>query len=105
MKSTVPMLRRIQVMEGPLTIYTATEQKDLLLSLFPLAYEVELDLSNVDELDSAGLQLLILIKRESLKEGTQLLLSNLSATVTDAIRLSGLDDYFANPLFAQSLGA
>jgi anti-anti-sigma factor len=105
MKSTVPMLRRIQVMEGPLTIYTATEQKDLLLSLFPLAHEVELDLSNVDELDSAGLQLLILIKRESLKEGTQLLLSNLSATVTDAIRLSGLDDYFANPLFAQSLGA
>jgi len=73
--------------------------------LFPLAHEVELDLSNVDELDSAGLQLLILIKRESLKEGTQLLLSNLSATVTDAIRLSGLDDYFANPLFAQSLGA
>jgi len=41
MKSTVPMLRRIPVMEGPLTIYTATEQKDLLLSLFPLAPEVE----------------------------------------------------------------
>ncbi|KRP77171.1 sulfate transporter [Pseudomonas veronii] len=99
------MLRRIQVMEGPLTIYTATEQKDLLLSLFPLAHEVELDLSNVDELDSAGLQLLILIKRESLKDGTQLLLSNPSATVIEAIRLSGLDDYFANPLFAQSLGA
>ena len=105
MKSTVPMLRRIQVMEGPLTIYTATEQKDLLLSLFPLAHEVELDLSNVDELDSAGLQLLILIKRESLKDGTQLLLSNPSATVIEAIRLSGLDDYFANPLSAQSLGA
>lgn len=105
MKSTVPMLRRIQVMEGPLTIYTATEQKDLLLSLFPLAHEVELDLSNVDELDSAGLQLLILIKRESFKDGTQLLLSNPSATVIEAIRLSGLDDYFANPLFAQSLGA
>jgi anti-anti-sigma regulatory factor len=46
-----------------------------LLSLFP-GHEVELDLSNVDELDSAGLQLLILIKRESLMEGTQLLLSN-----------------------------
>jgi anti-sigma B factor antagonist len=105
MKSTVPMLRRIQVMEGPLTIYTATEQKDLLLSLFPLAHEVELDLSNVDELDSAGLQLLILIKRESLKGSTQLLLSNPSVAVTEAIRLSGLDDYFANPLFAQSLGA
>ena len=105
MKSTVPMLRRIQVMEGPLTIYTATEQKDLLLSLFLLAHEVELDLSNVDELDSAGLQLLILIKRESLMEGTQLLLSNPSPTVIEAIRLSGLDDYFANACFPLSAGA
>lgn len=105
MKSSVPMLRRIQVMEGPLTIYTASEQKDVLLSLFPLAHEVELDLSNVDELDSAGLQLLILIKRESLKEGSQLVLSNPSAAVIDALRLSGLDDYFANPCFPVSAGA
>jgi anti-sigma B factor antagonist len=105
MKSSVPMLRRIQVMEGPLTIYTAAEQKDVLLSLFPLAHEVELDLSNVDELDSAGLQLLILIKRESLKEGTQLLLSNPSSTVSEAFRLSGLDDYFTNACFTQSVGA
>ncbi|WP_026078177.1 MULTISPECIES: STAS domain-containing protein [unclassified Pseudomonas] len=105
MRSTPPMLRRIQVMEGPLTIYTATEQKDVLLSLFPLAHEVELDLSNVDELDSAGLQLLILIKRESFREGAQLLLSNPSPTVIEALRLSGLEDYFANPSFAPSAGA
>lgn len=105
MNSTVPMLRRIQVMEGPLTIYTATEQKDVLLSLFPLAHEVELDLSNVDEMDSAGLQLLILVKRESLMNGTQLLLSNPSPTVSEALRLSGLDDYFANASFAQPIGA
>lgn len=105
MNSTVPMLRRIQVMEGPLTIYTATEQKDVLLSLFPLAHEVELDLSNVDEMDSAGLQLLILVKRESLMNGTQLLLSNPSPTVSEALRLSGLDDYFANASFAQPTGA
>jgi anti-sigma B factor antagonist len=105
MKSSVPMLRRIQVMEGPLTIYTASEQKDVLLSLFPLAHEVELDLSNVDELDSAGLQLLILIKHESFKEGSQLVLSNPSAAVIEALRLSGLDDYFANPCFPVSAGA
>jgi len=105
MKGTVPMLRRIQVMEGPLTIYTATEQKEVLLSLFPLAHEVELDLSNVDELDSAGLQLLILIKRESFKEGTQLVLSHPSTTVIEALRLSGLEDYFANASFTVSVGA
>lgn len=105
MKSTVPMLRRIQVMEGPLTIYTAAEQKDVLASLFPLAHELELDLANVDELDSAGLQLLILIKRESLKNGAQLLLSNPSPAVSEVLRLSGLGDYFANTSFAPSAGA
>lgn len=105
MNSPVPMLRRIQVMECPLTIYTASEQKDVLLSLFPLAHEVELDLSNVDELDSAGLQLLILIKRESLREGAQLLLSNHSPTVIEALRLSGLEDFFSNTSIAQSSGA
>src|SRR5476651_559152 len=104
MKSTVPMLRRIQVMEGPLTIYTAAEQKDVLLALFPLAHEVELDLSSVDELDSAGLQLLILIKRESLREGAHLLLSNPSPTVIEAFRLTGLDDYFGQVPAAQSVG-
>lgn len=77
----------------------------MLLSLFPLAHEVELDLSNVDELDSAGLQLLILIKRESLREGAQLLLSNHSPTVIEALRLSGLEDFFSNTSIAQSSGA
>ena len=105
MRSTVPMLRRIQVMEGPLTIYTATEQKEVLLSLFPLAHEVELDLSCVDELDSAGLQLLILIKRESVKEGTHLLFSNPSATVIETFRLSGLDGYFADTPLVHLAGA
>ena len=65
MNSPVPMLRRIQVMEGPLTIYTASEQKDVLLSLFPLAHEGELDLSNVAALDRPGFQLFILIHRQS----------------------------------------
>jgi anti-anti-sigma factor len=91
-------------MEGPLTIYTAAEQKDVLLALFPLAHEVELDLSSVDELDSAGLQLLILVKRESLKEGTCLLLTNHSPAVIEAFRLSGLDGYFGGAPAAQSAG-
>ena len=48
MSNTMPCLRRILVLEGPLTIYTAAERKDLLLELFPLAQEVEMDLGGVD---------------------------------------------------------
>ncbi|MGA8134594.1 MAG: STAS domain-containing protein [Pseudomonas gingeri] len=94
MPHTVPCLRRILVLEGPLTIYTATERRDLLLELFPLAEEVEMDLGSVDELDTAGLQLLVLAKQESIRQGRTLLLSNHSAAVLQAFDLSGLHRYF-----------
>lgn len=94
MPNTLPGLRRILVLEGPLTIYTAAERKDLLLELFPLAQEVEMDLGGVDEMDSAGLQLLVLVKQESIRHGTRLLLSNPSSAVINALDLSGLHGFF-----------
>lgn len=97
MHHTTPSLRRILVLEGPLTIYTAAERKDLLLELFPLAREVEMDLASVDELDTAGLQLLVLAKQESLRQGCSLILSNHSSAVIQALDLSGLHAYFEAP--------
>ncbi|ALI10854.1 MULTISPECIES: lipid asymmetry maintenance protein MlaB [Pseudomonas] len=94
MTNTTACLRRILVLEGPLTIYTAAERKDLLLELFPLAQEVEMDLGGVDEMDTAGLQLLVLIKQESLRHGSSLLLSNPSTAVLDALDMSGLHNFF-----------
>lgn len=94
MTNTTASLRRILVLEGPLTIYTAAERKDLLLELFPLAQEVEMDLGGVDEMDTAGLQLLVLIKQESQRHGASLLLSNPSAAVLDALDMSGLHSFF-----------
>ncbi len=86
--------RRTLVLEGPLTIYTAAERKDLLLELLPLAEEVEMDLGGVDEIDTAGLQLLVLIKQASLRHGSSLLLSNPSTAVLDALAMSGLQCFF-----------
>lgn len=94
MTNTTASLRRILVLEGPLTIYTAAERKDLLLELFPLAQEVEMDLGGVDEMDTAGLQLLVLIKQESQRHGSSLLLSNPSPAVLDALDMSGLHSFF-----------
>ncbi|MDP9528849.1 STAS domain-containing protein [Pseudomonas protegens] len=97
MHHTTPSLRRILVLEGPLTIYTAAERKDLLMELFPLAREVEMDLASVDELDTAGLQLLVQAKQESLRQGCTLILSNHSNAVIQALDLSGLHGYFEAP--------
>ena len=49
--------------EGELTIYTAAETKARLLPLLAQCIDLEIDLSQVNEMDSAGLQLLILAKR------------------------------------------
>lgn len=52
---------------GTLTIYTAQESKQGLLKALEECQELELDLSQVSEFDTAGFQLLILLKREAEK--------------------------------------
>lgn len=51
--------------EGELTIYTAATEKENLLSFLQSDDELELNLSKVTEMDTAGLQVLILLKNEA----------------------------------------
>ncbi|MFZ1767405.1 MAG: STAS domain-containing protein, partial [Candidatus Nitrotoga sp.] len=51
--------------DGDMTIYTAAEIKDELMAHMAQPCEREIDLSEVSEMDSAGLQILILAKREA----------------------------------------
>lgn len=88
-------------LEGPLTIYTAAEHKALLLQSLQPGAEVELDLTGVDELDCAGLQLLVLAKQEASRMGCRLQLANHSPAVIDAFELSGLGSFFGDPILIQ----
>lgn len=56
-------------LEGPLTIYEAVERKRELLAALDAAARLEIDLSGVDEMDTAGLQLLVLAGREAGRAG------------------------------------
>lgn len=57
-------------LRGGLTIFQAAERKPELLHLLGLAeHSVALDLSAVDELDTAGIQLLLLVRREAARRG------------------------------------
>ncbi len=58
--------------DNDLTIYNAPEHKRLLLDALDQASVVELDLARVGEIDSAGLQVLLLAKRECLAGGKDL---------------------------------
>ena len=60
--------RRLTLTED-LTIYHALDQKNALLDALAACDELELDLMPVSEMDTAGLQLLILLKKEAQRSG------------------------------------
>lgn len=81
-----------------LTIYNATAMKQVLLDPLGQASELELDLSQVEEMDSAGLQLLVLLKREAGAAGKRVNLSGHSAAVIRVFDLYNMAAYFGDPL-------
>lgn len=84
--------------DGEMTIYTALEMKAQLLPHLDKLKELEVDLSQVTEIDSAGLQLLILLKRETMAREAVLRLTAHSASVTEVIDTLNLAAYFGDPI-------
>ena len=84
--------------EGDMTIYTAAEMKDELMTHIVQPCEREIDLSEVSEMDSAGLQILILAKREAERHGTSLRLTGHSRAVLDVLDMCNLASYFGDPV-------
>ena len=76
--------------EGDLTIYEAAQVRESLLALVDGAGAVELDLAEVGEIDSAGLQLLLATALTLAANGGSLCLARASAAVAEAIGLLGL---------------
>ncbi|MCX7627730.1 MAG: STAS domain-containing protein [Methylophilaceae bacterium] len=90
-------VRRL-VIEEDMTIYTAKAQKELLLNALGDSEELDLDLSQVGEMDTAGFQLLLLIKREAGKAGKKVCLSAHSKAVTEMLDLYNMAAFFGDPM-------
>ncbi|QDH66063.1 MULTISPECIES: STAS domain-containing protein [Pseudomonas fluorescens group] len=73
--------------DGELTIYTVAELAAALLPQMGAAPRLELDLSEVTEMDGAGLQLLAVIRREAGNAGIALSVTGQSQAVTQALQL------------------
>lgn len=92
--------------EGEMTIYRAEELKCALLEPLQPQATLEVNLSAVTELDTAGLQLLMLAKRTAQKQQGQLRLVGHSAAVLEVFDLLNLAAYFGDDLvIPQPLGA
>jgi anti-sigma B factor antagonist len=81
-----------------LTIYHALEQKERLSTALEGADGLELDLSQVGEIDTAGLQLLIFAKREAARLDKTLTIVAHSSAVHQALDFCNLVGYFGDPV-------
>ncbi len=86
------------VLNEDLTIYNAVTHKATLMDSLNNAAGLDLDLSRVGEIDSAGLQVLILAKHEANRQGKPLHLTAHSAAVLEVIDFLNLGAFFGDPL-------
>jgi anti-anti-sigma factor len=84
--------------EGEMTIYTAAELKAGLVDVLSKCNEIEIDLAGVTEIDTAGQQLLVMAKLESLLRDKVLRLVHHSQVVVDIIDLYGLAGFFGDSI-------
>jgi anti-sigma B factor antagonist len=83
---------------GDVDIYAAEALKAQLLDQLQRALVLELDLAEVSLIDTAGMQILVLLKRIAERDGRVLKLSQHSATAAEAIHFLGLAPFFGDPL-------
>lgn len=85
--------------EGDMTIRNAAALKKELMKHIEKPCEREIDLSEVREMDTTGVQLLILAKREATRHNTPLRLIGHSPAVFEAIDTYNLAAYFGDPIW------
>ncbi|WP_271408706.1 STAS domain-containing protein [Pseudomonas sp. Q1-7] len=90
--------RPLVAIQGELNIYQAAHLKDELLAVLSNQSALDLDLADVEDCDSSGVQLLLLLKREARRQDKHLSLVNHSSCVTEVIELLNLVSELGDPL-------
>lgn len=90
-------IKRLPVKED-MTVYHAVAQKRQFLAALKATSHLELDLHGVTELDTAGLQLLMLLKREAVQHGKNLSMVGHGPRVQQIIGFCNLASVFGDPM-------
>lgn len=77
-----------------LTIYTIESLKQDIGEEIPLHKKFALDLSDIEEIDSAGVQLLLALKNELMQQQKELVLSAISGPVDKLLTSYGIKEQF-----------
>ena len=89
--------RAFIAIEGKFTIYTAAQWKCRLFTRLAANRHLDLDLSGVSEIDTAGQQLLIAVKLHAMAIGGSLRVVAHSPVVVDVLDLCRLRGFFGAP--------
>jgi ABC-type transporter Mla MlaB component len=81
-----------------MTIYEAQELQTLFLTTLKQYQKIEVDLSQVAEIDSAGLQLMVALKNDALKQNRSMIFSAHSLKVIELLELFNMTQFFGDPV-------
>ena len=81
-----------------MTIYTALEQNNKLSHYLKANQELRIDLSEVSEIDSAGLQILLFLKQEATTKNIILNFFHHSQAVVEIFEMLNLTAHFGDPV-------
>lgn len=81
-----------------MTIYTAAEMKNNLIELLNQHDELEISLENVSEMDSAGVQVILLLRHEARHFEKELRFVKHSAAVIQVLETLNLLTYLGDPV-------
>jgi len=87
---------------GDFVLAHVTELKDTLLDTLNDCQQLDVDLVDVSDIDTAGIQLLLLLKREALTSKKNCHLIHHSRVVVDMLETYQLSHYFGDPLVLSS---
>lgn len=100
-KKTAPPL----VIAEDMTIYNAAAHKQRLLEALHATDRLEVDLSAVSEIDTAGFQLLVLLKREARRLDKEARIVAHSEAVRDLLDFYNMAAAFGDPLLIPAASA
>lgn len=81
-------------LEQEMNIYTVATLKEPLFAPITKTRELILDLGRVADMDTSGVQLLLLLHREALRQHVALHITAMSTAVREALSLYGLLNWF-----------
>lgn len=90
--------RSLCVVHGELNIYSAAQVREELLHSLGSHRQLEIDLGAVSDLDSTGVQILLVLKREAQRLGKQLAFIHHSPAVREVLDLLNLVGELGDPL-------